>query len=194
MTAKPGPETLVRRDERYRGRIVALSVDTVRLQDGQAAVREVVHHPGGVAIVAVDAGGAVWLVRQYRHAAGALLWEIPAGTREPGEAPEATARRELAEETGQVACSWDALGAVYLAPGYSSELLHLYRATGLGPAGGSHPDADELLEARAFSRPELAALHAAGELRDAKTVAGLALAGLLAGSADAPGGGPEPAG
>ncbi|HVA22104.1 MAG TPA: NUDIX hydrolase [Candidatus Micrarchaeia archaeon] len=179
MTAAPGPEELLGSDERFRGRIVSLSVDTVRLGDGQVATREVLHHPGGVAVVAVDAALAVWLVRQYRHPARTLLWELPAGTREPGETAEATGRRELAEETGQAARTWVHLGAVYLAPGYSSELLHLYRASDLGPAPGAVPDADELLEARPFTGAELAQLTAAGELRDAKTVAGLALAGFL---------------
>lgn len=179
MTGPLGPETLLHRDERFRGRIISLSLDTVRLADGQTSTREVVHHPGGVAVVAVEASGAVILVRQFRHAAGAMLWELPAGTREPSEPADVTARRELAEETGRSARLWERLGAVFLAPGYSSELLHLFRATDLAPVDDAHPDTDELLEARAFTPTELTELRQAGELRDAKTVAGLALAGCL---------------
>ncbi|HUY96180.1 MAG TPA: NUDIX hydrolase [Verrucomicrobiae bacterium] len=179
MPSELGPEHLLGRDERFRGRIVSLTVDSVRLANGQTSTREVLHHPGGVAVVAVDAAGAVVLVRQFRHAAGTMLWELPAGTREPNETPEGTARRELAEETGRAAAVWAGLGAIFLAPGYSTELLHLFRATGLSAVDDAHPDPDELLQARPFTRRELAQLQAAGDLRDAKTVAGLALAGYL---------------
>ncbi len=172
------PEALLDRSERFAGRMLRLTVDTVRLGDGRSAVREVVHHPGGVAAVAVDAAGRVLLVRQYRHPAEDILWELPAGTREPAEAPEATVRRELTEETGYAAGTWRALGAAFLAPGYSTELLYFYLATDLRRVGEATPDADEAVEAHFFDPGELARLVAEGGLRDAKTLAGLALAGL----------------
>lgn len=174
------PEVLLVSQERFSGRLIRITVDRVRLDSGLEAEREVVHHPGGVGVVAVAEDGSVMLVRQYRHPAQESLWEIPAGGREAGESPLETARRELAEETGYAAESWLGVGATFLAPGYSTELLWYFRATGLTRSeDGVHPDPDEVLETRSFSRSELAELVFRGQLRDAKTLAGLALAGAL---------------
>ncbi|MHB1501610.1 MAG: NUDIX hydrolase [Candidatus Dormibacteria bacterium] len=173
------PDVLLESEELFAGRLLRLTVDLVRVGNGVEAHREVVHHQGGVGIVAVTEEGQVLLVRQYRHPAGEMLWEIPAGGREPGESALETARRELAEETGYGAEGWLAVGATFLAPGYSTELLWYFRATGLAPVSGHHPDPDEALEARLFSTRELAELVGAGQMRDAKTLAGLALAGVL---------------
>ncbi|MGH7666414.1 MAG: NUDIX domain-containing protein [Candidatus Dormibacteria bacterium] len=182
------PDIVILSQERFSGRLLRLTVDRVRLPSGLEAEREVVHHPGGVGVVAVGEDGSVILVRQYRHPAQELLWEIPAGGREPGESPLETARRELSEETGYAAEAWLGLGATFLAPGYSTELLWYFRATGLTPAGESHPDPDEFLETRPFARAEVAQLALRGQLRDAKTLAGLALAGALDLSLAQPGG------
>lgn len=173
------PEVLIVSQEHFSGRRIRITVDRVRLQGGGEAEREVVHHPGGVGIVAVDEDGSVVLVRQYRHAAQELLWEIPAGGREPGEAPLETARRELAEETGYAAESWLGVGATFLAPGYSTELFWYFRATGLTEVEGVGPDPDEILQRQKFTPAEVAQLAYQGLLRDAKTLAGLALAGAL---------------
>jgi ADP-ribose pyrophosphatase len=174
------PEVLLVSQERFSGRLIRLTVDRVRLDSGLEAEREVVHHPGGVGVVAVSEDGSVLLVRQYRHPAKESLWEIPAGGREAGESPLETARRELAEETGYAAESWLGVGATFLAPGYSTELLWYFRATGLTSSEDAvHPDPDEVLESRSFTRSELAELVFRGQLRDAKTLAGLALAGAL---------------
>lgn len=173
------PEVLVLSQEHFSGRLIRITVDRVRLPGGGEAEREVVHHPGGVGIVALAEDGSVLLVRQYRHAAQELLWEIPAGGREPGESPLETARRELAEETGYAAESWLGVGATFLAPGYSTELFWYFRATGLTPVAGVSPDPDENLQSRAFTPSEVAELAQQGHLRDAKTLAGLALAGAL---------------
>jgi ADP-ribose pyrophosphatase len=173
------PEILIVSQEHFSGRRIRITVDRVRLQGGGEAEREVVHHPGGVGVVALDEDGSVVLVRQYRHAAQELLWEIPAGGREPHESPLETARRELAEETGYAAESWLGVGATFLAPGYSTELLWYFLATGLTRVEGISPDPDEILQARAFSPAEVAELADQGMLRDAKTLAGLALAGAL---------------
>ncbi len=179
MSSAARGEELVGSEERFSGRLVRLTVDTVRLDSGREATREVVHHPGSVAIVAVDDDGSVLLVRQYRHPAGQALWELPAGGRDTDEPPLRTAQRELGEETGYVAESWLSIGSSYLAPGYSTELLWYYRATGLTKAGDPHPDPDEVVEARMFTPREISDLAFQGLLRDAKTLAGLALAGEL---------------
>jgi ADP-ribose pyrophosphatase len=181
-----GPEVLIVSQERFSGRRISITVDRVRLVSGLEAEREVVHHPGGVGVVAIGEDGSVVLVRQYRHAAQELLWEIPAGGREEGESPLETARRELAEETGYAAESWLGVGATFLAPGYSTELFWYFRATGLTPVEDAHADPDEVLERRNFAPAEVAELARRGQLRDAKTLAGLALAGALDLSAGAP--------
>lgn len=174
-----GRDVLLASEERFQGSLLRLTVDMVRVSSGVEARREVVHHPGGVGIVALADDGAVLLVRQYRHPAGELLWEIPAGGREDGESALEAARRELAEETGYGAESWLAVGATFLAPGYSTELLWYYRATGITVVGDPDPDPDEVLQSRLFSRDEVLELASQGLLRDAKTLAGLALAGVL---------------
>ncbi|MGH7643770.1 MAG: NUDIX hydrolase [Candidatus Dormibacteria bacterium] len=173
------PEVLIVSHEHFSGRRIRITVDRVRLQSGGEAEREVVHHPGGVGVVALAEDGSVVLVRQYRHAAKEVLWEIPAGGREPGESPLETARRELAEETGYAAESWLGVGATFLAPGYSTELFWYFRATGLTRVEGVSPDPDEVLQTKSFSPTEVAELAYQGQLRDAKTLAGLALAGAL---------------
>ncbi|MGH7608731.1 MAG: NUDIX hydrolase [Candidatus Dormibacteria bacterium] len=173
------PEVLLLRQEHFSGRLIRLTVDRVRLRGGAEAEREVVHHPGGVGVIALQEDGSVILVQQYRHAAQEVLWEIPAGGREPDESPLDTARRELAEETGYAAESWLGVGATFLAPGYSTELFWYFRATGLTPAEGASPDPDEVIQARPFTPAEVADLAFGGQLRDAKTLAGLALAGAL---------------
>ena len=168
-------EPLVRRDV-YDGRLLHVFEDTVRLPGGREARREVVAHPGAVAVVAIAAERHVVLVRQWRHAVGRALWEIPAGTLELGEDPADCARRELTEETGFTATRWRALGRGPVSPGYSSEIIWFFAAEQLS-AGDSAPDVDELLDVQAFPVAALAGMAAGGEL-DLKTLAGLALAGV----------------
>lgn len=169
-------ETPVSRTPVFAGRLLHVFDDTVRLPDGRTTRREVVEHPGAVAVVARDEAGRVVLVRQWRHPARRALWELPAGTRDqPGEALEATARRELAEETGVAASRWRSLGHAPLAPGYSSEEMHFFAAEGL-ERGSAHTDADELMDVEWFDRAQVARLVEAGQV-DVKTVAGLALCG-----------------
>ncbi len=152
----------------YKGRLI--SVERV---DTPAGEREVVRHPGAVAIVVRDGEGQVLLVRQYRAPAGREMWEIPAGTVEPGERPLATAKRELLEETGVSAGTWSFLGTVFLTPGYSDERIHLYLAEGIsGEVRGS----TEVAEARFFSARQILDLVQDG-LGDGKTLAALALLG-----------------
>lgn len=170
-------ETPVERRSIFSGRLLSVHEDVVRLPGGGTATREVVVHPGAVAIVAVGEDGRVLLVRQWRHAVGRALWEIPAGTRDGGEAPLETATRELREETGYAAARWRSLGRAAVSPGYSSEILHFFAAEGLRE-GPTDTDADERLDVRFFSAAEIARLVAEGAT-DCKTMAGLALTGLL---------------
>jgi ADP-ribose pyrophosphatase len=159
----------------YSGRLLTIHEDDVRLVDGTEAHREVVAHPGAVAIVAIDDTDRVVLVRQWRHAVGRALWELPAGTRDPDEPPAQTAERELAEETGLRASSLRALISAPLTPGYSTEVMHFFVATGL-TEGETNRDVDERMDVAHLSRDAVAELVRAGDV-DVKTIAGLALAG-----------------
>lgn len=171
-------ETLVERREVFSGRLLEVYVDRVRLPGGREVSREVVHHRGAVAVVALTDDGRVVLVRQWRHAVGGALWEIPAGTRDrDGEDPAATARRELAEETGLTAGRWRRLGEAGVSPGYSRELLTFYLAEDLAQ-GSAATDDDETLDVLHAAPERVAELVLAGQT-DCKTLAGLALAGRL---------------
>ncbi|MDW7708884.1 MAG: NUDIX hydrolase [Deferrisomatales bacterium] len=141
------------------------------LPGGRTLPLEVVRHPGGAAAVAVDHRGRVCLLRQFRHAVGGWLWEIPAGKLDPGETPERTARRELEEEAGVRAGTWLSLGQIVTAPGFCDEVIHLFLAQDL-ETGNPRPEDHEVLEVHWVDLGE-ALRRAAGELRDAKTVAGL---------------------
>ena len=169
-------EELLRSETGFEGQLLRLTIDTVRCPSGREGRREVVHHPGAIAVVATDDAGRVLLVRQWRHAAGRAVWEIPAGTREPDEDPLLGARRELEEETGYTAASWRPLGRGFSAPGFSTEELVFFHATGLTP-GQSHPDEDEVMDVELMDVRAIRTLLANDEL-DIKTVAGIAMAGI----------------
>lgn len=164
--------------EVYNGRIIRVRRDEVLLPGGGHGVREVMDHPGGVGILALDGQGRVALVRQYRYAVGEHLWEIPAGKREKGEEPFETAQRELAEEVGAAAEKWTDLGQVIASPGCYGEVLHLYMAEGL-TFSEQHLDEDEFLEARFFPFEEVVEKCLKGEIRDGKTVTAVLKARLL---------------
>jgi ADP-ribose pyrophosphatase len=164
----------------HRGKFLEFRIDTVERADGSRATRDIAGHPGAVAIVALDAEDRVALVRQWRLPANAALLEIPAGGLDVHdgikEDPDVAARRELEEETGMRAATWQKLAEFYSAPGFTEELMHLYLATDLEPAaadGRLGPDEDErlILEWRPW-RDAVAAVIS-GEIRDAKSVAGL---------------------
>lgn len=163
--------------EVYRGRILRVREDTVRLPNGKTAEREVAEHPGGVGILALD-GGDVLLVRQYRYAFSRVLTEIPAGKREPGEEPFVTAQRELREEIGATAGKWTELGALIASPGCYGEVLYLYMAQEL-TFGDVHPDEDEFLDVVRMPFDRAVELCMTGELTDAKTVAAVLKGKLL---------------
>lgn len=156
----------------FSGRIVELQVDQIRLPNGKGAVREVVRHPGGVAILPYHDDGTVTVVRQFRYPFQKVITELPAGKLERGEDHRLAGLRELEEETGLRAASFTYLGALLLSPGYADEVLHMYLARDLTP-GPCHPDEDEFLEIRRVPFATLLEQAMSGELQDAKTVAAL---------------------
>lgn len=158
----------------FRGRLIRVQVDRVRL-GGRTVEREVVHHPGAVAVVAVTPAREAVLVNQYRHPVRARLWEIPAGTLEPGEKPLDAARRELEEETGYRAGRWTRLAEVYTTPGFCTEKMVIFLALDL-EEGAARPQDDEEIQVCRVPLDEVAGWIRSGKLQDAKTVLGLLLA------------------
>jgi 8-oxo-dGTP pyrophosphatase MutT (NUDIX family) len=156
----------------FEGRIIRLTLDTVQLPNGAIAELEIVHHPGGAAIVALDAEGRVCLLRQYRHAAGGWLWELPAGKLDGGEAPLLCAQRELEEEAGMQAGDWQPLGKIVSSPGVFTEVIHLFLARTL-TAVPTRAEDHEVIEVHWFPWSEALHMAQAGEIEDAKTLAGL---------------------
>jgi ADP-ribose pyrophosphatase len=161
-------EIILSSEEIYNGRVVKLALHQVRLPNGEEAKREVVRHPGAVAIVAFDANGDVLLVRQFRLAAGKILSEIPAGTLNPGEDPLECAIRELQEETGYKPGKIEALGGIYVAPGYTTEYIHLFLATDLIESKLAQ-DIDEFLEVDHVPFKDALAMIERGDMPDGKS-------------------------
>lgn len=171
-------EKTLKSEEIYSGKLVHLYRDTVEMPDGTQAMREIVRHPGAVAAVALldgDSGPQVLLVRQYRTAAQKPLLEIPAGTLEPGENPDDAMARELQEEAGYRPGQLDRLLGEYTAPGYTTELIHIYLATDLTPAR-LEQDADEFIELVTLPFDEALGRVLRGEIEDGKTIIGLLMA------------------
>lgn len=156
----------------HEGRIINLREDTVVTPSGHTALREVVEHKGAVAIVPVLDDGRVAMVRQFRKPAEDALLEIPAGGLDAGEDPADCARRELSEECGLHAERTTLLFSMYLAPGYSTELLHCFLAEALTTTE-THPDEDESVEVEIHDLPSLLRMIDDGRICDAKTIAGL---------------------
>lgn len=165
-------EEILQSEYLYRGRVVHLRLDQVRLPTQQIVAREIVEHRGAVAIVALDGRKRVLLVRQYRSGAGRELLEIPAGTLEENEDPALCAARELKEETGYQAAQWQALGHFYSSPGILTEKMHLYVARRL-TRGTATPEEDEQIRAEFVSLPRALKMIERGEIADAKTIVGL---------------------
>ena len=176
----PFGETLSSR-RGFDGAWVHVRVDEVRLPTGRVSTREIVEHPGSVAIVGVTSDDNVLLLRQSHHAIGRTLLGIPAGTLEPGETPEACARRELTEETGYRAGRLTRLASYYTSPGYTDERMTIFHAADCEPAGGEI-DPHELIRLTPTPLAEISRLLAPGpdQLEDAKTLIGLLV--LLRGS------------
>jgi 8-oxo-dGTP pyrophosphatase MutT (NUDIX family) len=162
----------VQRRPIYRGKIVDLGLEALRLPNGKSVELEIIRHPGGAAAVAVDELGQVCLLRQYRHAAGGWLWELPAGKLEAGETPFSTACRELAEEAGVEAADWSDLGPMHSSPGILTEVIRLYLASGLRRAAQSH-EVHEVIEIHWVPLEQALEWCRDGTITDAKTAIGL---------------------
>ena len=170
MTGAPDSSKKVR--EIYRGRVVNLNVESVTLPNGVTVEMEVIHHPGAAAVVPLGGNGSVLLIRQYRHAAGGYIYEIPAGKLDPGEDPRHCAARELEEEIGSRAAHFEPLLTFFTTPGFTDEVIHIFLATGLSP-GRQHLDHDEVLEVVEMPLEVAIARIADGTIRDGKTIVGL---------------------
>lgn len=153
----------------YEGRIIKVRVEEVELPNGKTASREIVHHNGAVAVLAVTNEDKIVLVRQYRKPMDQIILEVPAGKLEGDEDPKACAERELIEETGFKAKDMKRIASFYTSPGFSDELVHLYRGRGL-TAGEAQPDEDEFVEVLYISLPEAKKYIETGEIKDAKTI------------------------
>ena len=164
----------------FAGRAFKVRIDSVRSPDGKVRPIEVVDHPGAVTLLPVDPDGRLIFVRQYRHAVREMLLELPAGTLGPGEDPADCARRECREEIGMAPASLQRLGGFLMAPGYSSEYLHVFLATELTSAP-LPPDEDEDLRVERLTLEQVDGLIGDGEMHDAKTLAALYLLRLHTG-------------
>ena len=156
----------------YTGKVVTLNIDTVRLPNGETVELETIRHPGAAAVVPVKDDGTVVLIRQFRHAASGFIYEIPAGKLHPGEDPLHCASRELEEEVGYRASSFELLSSIFTAPGFADEVIHVYKATGL-TKGRQQLDRDEVLDVIEMPLAEAVGKIADGIIRDAKTIVGL---------------------
>jgi ADP-ribose pyrophosphatase len=165
---KPEKQTL-----HYRGRVITVTADEVLLPNGHRATLDVVHHPGGAAVVAMDSKQQVCLLRQYRYVADGWIWELPAGKLEPNEPPLETAKRELIEEAGISARHWESLGSVFSSPGVFAEVVHLFYAAELEPSTAAH-ESSEIIEIHWIPFAEAYEWAMSGKIRDAKTIIALA--------------------
>jgi len=177
--------TLLSTERVFTGRIVSLDVDTVRYPNGTVGALEMLRHPGASAVLPLldprtDADPRVLLIRQFRHATDGYLWEIPAGRRDAGEAPEATAHRELREETGYSCARLERLTSIWTTPGFTDEVIHLYLAEELTPGETAQED-DEVLEVHPLRWSEVLRMVRDGEITDTKTLNAVLYAGAFAG-------------
>jgi ADP-ribose diphosphatase len=156
----------------YSGKVVTLNIDTVTLPNGVTIDLEIVRHPGAAAVVPLKENGTVVLIKQFRHAAGGFIYEIPAGKLHPGEDPRNCAARELEEEIGYQPGKLELLASIFTAPGFTDEVIHVYKATGL-TKGRQHLDRDEVLEIVEVPLREAIEMIRGGTIRDAKTMVGL---------------------
>jgi 8-oxo-dGDP phosphatase len=195
VTGQRHEYTVVASKDVYTGRVMALRADEVLMPSGRVAVREIVEHPGAVAIAALDADDRLMMIHQYRHAVGRRLWELPAGLLDVrGEDPLATAQRELAEETGLAATEWSVMVDLTPSPGFSDEAVRVYLARGLTEVGRpEHADDEEAdLATRWVSLPVAVRMVLSGTIVNSTTVAGvlaahaLSIAPTAARPADAP--------
>lgn len=163
-------EKTIKSERIYSGKILNLDVDSVTLPNGEVAIREIVRHPGAVAILPIDHEGNIYLVRQFRKAIDREILEIPAGKLEANEDALECAKRELAEEIGKKAISWNFLFEAWPAPGFSDEKLFFYVARDLSDTYAK-PDDDEFIHVEKYNAAEVAEKIRTGEIQDTKTIA-----------------------
>jgi ADP-ribose pyrophosphatase len=159
----------------HRGRVGSFGIEAVTLPNGAEIELEILRHPGAAAVVPLHADGTVTLIRQYRHAAGGMIWEIPAGKLEPGEDPAECAARELEEEAGVHCAQIRLLTTLHTTPGFTDEVIHLFLATELSDVP-ARPEADEVIERHQVAGAEALAMVRRGEITDGKTICALFLA------------------
>lgn len=173
------PATIESSRRVFQGRVFSAVVDRVRLPHGATVDMEVVRHPASVVLIPLDDEQRVVLVRQYRHAVDRWLWELPAGSVDAGESPQAAAARECAEEVGLIPGSVEQLGVFYSSPGFCDETMIFFRLTNLRALGPDDPevhlDPDEHFDIRSFSLDQIRTLIRRGEIQDMKTVVGVSL-------------------
>ncbi|MBW2094086.1 MAG: NUDIX hydrolase [Deltaproteobacteria bacterium] len=159
----------------HQGRVFKLIREKMRLPNGTTVDLDIIRHPGAAAMVPLKDDGSLVMVRQYRHAVGGYIWEIPAGTLDHGESPLECAKRELIEETGYAAERWEKLGAIIPVPGYSDEKIHIFLAGDLH-ASLQNLDSDEIIHVREVPFEKAFAMIEKGEIKDSKTITSLFLA------------------
>lgn len=159
----------------YHGKAFDVRRDQVRLPDGKDTLLDIVVHPGAVTLIPIDSQGNIYFVRQYRHAVGKELLELPAGTLNEGENPQVCALREVREEIGMSAATLKMIGQFFLAPGYSTELMYIYLATDLHP-DPLPGDEDEFITVKTITMSEVPEMISQGVIQDAKSLAALYLA------------------
>ena len=161
----------------HEGKVFRLVRENVTLENGVTIDLDIIHHPGASAIVPVTENNKLLMIKQYRHATGDFIWEIPAGTLDPDEDPLHCAKRELIEDTGFSAGEWKKLGEITPLPGYSDERIHIFLATDLTPAT-QDLDADEILHVHEVNFDDAVEMVHRGEIEDGKTISGLFMARL----------------
>ncbi len=165
-------EIEIKHEYKFKGNIINMRLDTVKTPEGNVAAREIVEHPGGVGIVALDSDGCVYMEWQYRRPFDDAVYEIPAGKRDKNEEVIVCAKRELEEEVGLLAKNWVYLGGSYASPGFCTEELHLFLATNLYE-GKTHRDQDEVLIVEKVPLEKLVDMAMSGEIKDGKTLIGI---------------------
>ena len=161
----------------HQGRVFRLVRENVTLENGVVAELDVIRHPGAAAIVPFMNRNTLLLIKQYRHAAGGFIWEIPAGTIDSGESPLTCAKRELIEETGFSAEIWEPIGEITPLPAYSDERIHIFGASNLTPAK-QHLDQDEILDVHEVSFDDALMMIRNHQIQDAKSISALFMASL----------------
>ncbi len=164
---------ILKSEIKYRGKVFDHQVDEIQYNSGNIGIREIAVHPGGAVVIPIIKDGRIILVKQFRYPLQKTLIELPAGKLDHNEDPLNCAIRELEEETGYKAKNFEKLGAIYTAPGYCTEVLHIYKATNLVPGNHNREEGEQGMELLELSLDEIKKKIISGEINDAKTIAGI---------------------